>query len=98
VGEIIGHSEVLQAPPTGKAIADEIHTPHLIDRASQLQWHPLVNGALAFLALAHSQVGLSINTVHPLVIDTRKLWAQKVVNTPVSKAATHMGDLHDLLV
>jgi len=71
VAEVVGHRQALQASPVGKAVADEIHAPNLVDRASQLQRHPLVDGPLALLALAHSQVGLSVKTVHPLVVDAR---------------------------
>lgn len=83
MGEVIGHGEVLQAPSTCKAVTDKIHAPHLVDRAGQRQRHPLADRPFAFLALAHSQIGPSVKTVHPLVIDTRKLWAQQVVNAPV---------------
>jgi len=97
VGEVIGHREVLQAPPAREAVAHEIHAPDLVDRACQLQRHPLVDGALALLAPTHGQVGLAVEAVHAFVIDAWKLRTQQVVDAPVAEAATHMGDLHDLL-
>ena len=63
-----------------------------------MQRHPLVDRALALLAAAHGQVGLSVEAVHPLVVDPGKLRAQQIVDAPIAKAATRMGDLHDLLV
>ena len=49
----------------GQAVADEIHAPHFVDRASQLQRHPRADGPFALLALAHSRVVLSGKTGTP---------------------------------
>ena len=59
---------------------------------------PFIYGALALLASAHSQMGLSVKAVNALVIDARELRAQQVMDVPVTKAPAHMRDLHDLLV
>ena len=59
MAEIVGHREVLQAPPAREAVAHEIHAPHLVDRACQLQRHTLIDRPLALLAPAHSQAVLA---------------------------------------
>jgi len=89
VAEVISHCQVLQAPAIGQAVRDEIHAPDLIDRAGKLLRHTLVDGALALLAPAHSQVGLAVEPVHPLVIDARELRAQQIVNTPLLCGRAH---------
>ncbi len=94
MAEVVGHREVLQTPSTREAVAHEIHAP---DRACQLQRHALIDRPLALLASEHSQVGLPLEAVHPLVIDTGKLRAQQVVNALVVKTSADMRDLYDLL-
>ena len=96
MAKVIGHGEVLQAPPARQAVAHKIHAPDLVDCCCQLQRHALGDGPLSFLAPAHGQVGLAVEAIHPLVIDTGKLRAQQIVNAPVSKAATQMGNFQDL--
>ncbi len=96
MAEVIGYGEVLQTPPAREAVAHEIHAPDLVERARQLQRHPLVDRALALLASAHSQVGLSVEAVHALVVDPGKFRAQQIVDAPVAESATDLGDLDDL--
>jgi hypothetical protein len=96
VAEVIGHGQVLQTPPAREAVAHKIHAPDLIDRASQLKRHTLVDRALALLASAHSQVGLSVEAVHALVVHARELRAQHVVDAPVAESSAGLGDFDDL--
>ena len=96
--EVVGHREVLQAPAAREAVAHKIHAPDLVDRSCKLQRHTFVDRALALLATAHGQVGLPVEAVPPFVVDPGELRAQQIVNASIAKAATHVRNLHDLLV
>ena len=53
---VIGHRQVLYAPPVGQAVAHIIHTSLLVDRSFHLQWHALRDRPFHLLALADCQV------------------------------------------
>jgi hypothetical protein len=96
VAEVIGHGQALQAPAVGQAVADEIHAPHLVDLGGNVQRHALGWRPASLLALAHGQVGIAVQPVHPLVIDPGEVRAQQVVHAPVAEAPARMGNLDDL--
>ena len=55
-------------------------------------------GRLPFLRCRTARLAWPVEAAHALVIDTGELRAQQLVDTPVAKATTRTGDLHDLLV
>jgi hypothetical protein len=95
MAEVVGHRQALDSPAGTQAVADEIHTPHLIDAAGQLQRHALGRRALDLLALAHGQVGRAVQAVDLLVVHAGVLRAQQVVDAPIAEAPTRVRDLHD---
>jgi len=95
--EVIGHRQALDAPTGTQAIADEIHTPHLIDRAGQLQRHALGRRTLDLLALAHGQVGRAVQPVDLLVVHAGVLRAQQVVDASIAEAPTRACAISTML-
>ncbi len=98
MAEVVGHGQALQPSAVGQTVADKIHAPHLVDRFGQLQRHALGRRAPDLLALAHSQVGLAVQPIHPLMVDARKCGAQQVVDAPIPEPPPDMRDLNDLAV
>jgi hypothetical protein len=97
VAEVICHRQALEPPTIGQAVADEVHAPHLIDRARQLQRHPLTRRALGLPALAHRQVRRAVKPVDPLVVDAGELGTQKIVDPPIAEAPPLVRNLDDLV-
>lgn len=100
MGEVICHRQALDAPGNGAwpadGIADEVHTPGLVDRQSSHQRHAHIN-TFGLLAFPDTQPFSGVDAVHPLVIDVWVLGAQNVVDHAVTPAPPSVGGLHDLL-
>lgn len=96
MAEVIGDRQALDASPGAQAVADEVHAPYLIDRAGRLQRHTFAGRSLDLPAFAHCQIGRAIQPVDLLVVHARKVRAQHVVDAPVAKSSTRMGNLDDL--
>ena len=45
------------------------------------------------LALAYRQLGIAVQPVHPLVIDTEEVSSQQVMHMPVAEAPARVSDL-----
>jgi hypothetical protein len=95
VAEVIGHRQVFEPASIAQAVGYEIHTPHLIDRLGQLQWHSLVEGPFTLLAFTHSQIDFSVKAVHQRVIHTRKVPAQQVMHPAIAKPTTLIRNISD---
>jgi hypothetical protein len=96
VTEVIGHSEELDAPPIGQAVADEVHAPGLVDVLRQLQRHVLIHRPLALPAPTNGQVGLAVEPIDAFMVHAGELGAQHVVDAPAAKAPARMRNLDDL--
>ncbi len=89
-------AQAFQAPAVGQAVGNEVHAPHLVDAGRHFQGHALVGYSALFLALAHRQLCLAVEPIHPLVIHRGELDTQQVMDAAIAEATPHMRDLHDL--
>ncbi len=96
VAEVIGHGQALQASSVGQAVADEVHAPNFIDLGGHAQRCALGRRPAHLLAFAHGKVGIAVQPVYALVIDSEEVSAQQVVHAPISEATACMRDLYDL--
>lgn len=58
----------------GTGVSDLIHSCRLLQR------HTHMHGALSLFAVANSQIGVTVQPVHPFVIQAWNLWPQHIVN------------------
>jgi len=96
MAEVIGYGQTLQPPAIGQAVAHKVHAPHLVDSLCQVQGRPLRRWPADLLALAHGQIRITVQAIHPLVIDAREIRSKKIMHTPIAKAPAGVGDLDDL--
>jgi hypothetical protein len=45
VAVVVGYEQALQASPVGQPVADEVHSPHLLDSGGDVQRRALGHGA-----------------------------------------------------
>lgn len=67
VTEVVGHGQTLDAPPSGQAVADEVHAPDFIDGPALVQRHAFELQVLLAAPLTHRrQVGQPVEPVPAL--------------------------------
>lgn len=66
MGEVIGHSQTLDAPPMGQAVGDEHQAPDFIDLRCHREGQAFAGSA--FHLFANRQLCLAVRPIYPLVI------------------------------
>ena len=95
VGKVVGDRQALQAAPVGQRVADEIHAPYRIGRRCRRQRLALAGRPADLLATTHGQVRLAIQAIDLLVVHSRVLRTQQVVQAAIAEPAADLRQLDD---
>ncbi len=95
VGKVVGDRQALQAAPVGQRVADEVHAPYRIGGRCRRQPLALAGRPADLLATTHGQVRLAIQAVDLLVVHSRVLRTQQVVQAAIAEPAARLRQFDD---